>query len=446
MTAPRSPMTAAVVPSLRAAWLLAAAAPLALAIAATRPGLWILAPALGAALFVMVLVDALLAPACTGLRLIAPDEAEVGEAVALTVLADFARSPGGAPEAALALDPRLHPGGRLVLRLAPEQGAWSGVARPVPTRRGAGAVSRVWLRWHGPFGLATRQVSLVTDHALRVRPNIAPVRSPALSLYLRDAEAGMIVRRIRGEGTEFEALADYEPGMDKRRIHWKSSARHGRLFAREYESERNLPIVFAFDCGQAMCEPVDGIARIDRAVTAALTAAWVALKAGDRVSLFGFAARPLVATPFESGTRGFHRLQRAAADLDYHSEDANFTWGLATLATRLQRRALIVIFAEFTDPTAAGQMLAAIGRLIERHRVLFVVMEDAELTAIARAEPTGFAAVARAVTATALARQRALVLESLRRMGVRVVEAPWQALGLRLIDSYFAEKRKGTIA
>ena len=65
----------------------------------------------------------------------------------------------------------------------------------------------------------------------------------------------------------------------------------------------NNQIVFAFDCGQAMCEPVGGLPRIDRAVTAALTASYVALKGGDRVALFGFAQRPELSTPFVGDSR-----------------------------------------------------------------------------------------------------------------------------------------------
>ena len=40
-----------------------------------------------------------------------------------------------------------------------------------------------------------------------------------------------------------------------------------------------------------------------------------------------------------------------------------------------------------------------------------------------------------------MARQRALVLQRLRRVGVDVIEAPWQAVGYRLIDRYLAAKQ-----
>ena len=426
--------------------IVAGLAPLALILAAAAPGAWIAAPALGGALLVLVLLDGLFAGTLADLRVIVSADAEVGEAATLTVLADLVRAgPRARPEAALECDPRLAPGGRMALDLKPLDGAWSGSADLTPNRRGTGAVSRIWLRWTGPLGLAHRQTSRPLDNTVRVWPNIAPVRSPALQIFLRDAQFGLIARRIRGEGTEFEALAEYEPGMDRRRIDWKSSARHARLYAKEYEVERNNQIVFAFDCGQAMCEPIDGLPRIDRAVTAALTTAYVALKAQDRVALFGFAARPEVATPFVTSSRDFSRLQRAAAGLDYHPGEANFTLALSTLAARLQRRSLIVLFSDFADPTSAELMVENVGRLVERHVVIFVVMTDADLARIVASPVEDMHSVAQSVTATSLIRQRALVLQRLRQLGVRVIEAPHDKIGTRLLDAYLAVKREGRI-
>lgn len=433
-------------PSTRAAVLLALAAPLALVLAAAAPGAWIAAPALGGALLVMVLLDALLAPALADLRVIVPGDGEVGEPLHLIVLADFTgEAPRTAPSAALGLDPRLAPGGRLVAALTRSNAAWSARVEALPTRRGTAPVEAVWLRWQGPLGLASRQAMRPLEAAIRIRPNIAPVQSPALQMFLRDAQFGLVARRIRGEGTEFEALAEYEPGMDRRRIDWKSSARHARLYAKEYETERNNQIVFAFDCGQTMCEPIGGLPRIDRAVTAALTTAWIALGAQDRVAVYGFAARPHVLSPFVTAPRDFRRLQGAAAALDYSTEQPNFTLALSTLAARLQRRSLIVVFSEFADPTSAEMMIESMRRLVERHRVIFVVMADAELATFVAALVVTAQDAAMAVTATALQQQRTLVLQRLRRAGIRVVEAPHTLIGNRLLDAYLAVKREGSL-
>ena len=438
-----------IVPTARAAILIALAAPVALLVAAAAPAAWIVAPALGGALLLVVLADALLAGALKDVRLTLPHDVEVGAQNRLLVDAAFAGGQRARVDAAVALDPRLAPGGRVNLPLraidSPDHGAWQGAFAFTPSRRGAGRAERLWLRWTGPLGLGVRQHTRALDQAVRVWPNIAAIRSPALQTFLKNAQFGLIARRIRGEGTQFEALTEYQPGMDRRRIDWKSSARHVHLYAKEFETERNNQIVFAFDCGQTMCEPLAGMPRIDRAVSAALATAYVALKAGDRVALFGFAARPEIWAPFVSDSREFHRLQSAAAGLDYRAQEPNFTLALATLASRLQRRSLIVIFSEFTDPTSAELMIESIGRLVARHVVLFVTMADEELEDIATADPRDMQALAMAVTADSLLRQRALVTRRLKQLGVDVIEAPYAQIGTRLIDAYLAIKRAGAI-
>ena len=433
-----------IVPTGRMLALAALLAPVAVVVAATSPGAWIVAPAAAAVLLGLTLVDGWLAGALTKLDVRADSDVEVGQTGALEITAGIDRDADAAPpQAALGFDPRLGEGGAASFTLAPagQSGAFAGRGLFSPVRRGPGEVHDLWLRWTGPLGLAARQVHRRLDLPVRVWPDLSPVRSPVLQTFLRDSQFGIVARRIRGEGTQFEALSEYQPGMDRRRIDWKASARHTALYARENESERDNQIVFAFDCGQAMCEPVDGLPRIDRAVSAALTAAFVALKGGDRVSLFGFADRPILMTPFVTDTRAFHQLQTGAAELDYVPREPNFTLALATLTARLQRRSLIVLFSDFTDPTSAELMVESIERLTRHHLVIFVTLVDTELEGLLAAEPDSVSDIASAVSAEALARQRMLVLQRLRRLGVDVIEAPHDAIGYRLIDRYLEAKR-----
>ncbi|QFT78911.1 DUF58 domain-containing protein [Erythrobacter sp. THAF29] len=435
------------VPTERAAWLIAIFAPVALVIAAIAPRLWVAAPAAAIVLVALIVLDGLLAGSCRDWMVQVPSDTEVGQATPIEVFARFSRSMAMRPEAAIEFDARLGQEGRGTLFLVrnPETGTFSGKFDVHPERRGTASVSHAWLRWTGPLGLGARQVTRPLEEEVRIWPDLSPVRSQELQTFLRDSQTGLIARRIRGEGTQFESLSEYEAGMDRRRIDWKASARHNHLYARENESERNNQIVFAFDCGQSMCEPVDGMPRIDRAVSAALTCAYVALKSGDRVSLFGFAQRPQVMTPFIADSRAFHRLQSAAAGLDYEATEPNFTLALATLTSKLKRRSLIILFSDFTDPTAAELMVESIGRLVEKHLVLFVTIADSELENFISEEPGDIATLARSVTADSLATQRSVVLQRLRRMGVDVIEAPWEQIGYRLIDRYFVIKNSEAI-
>ena len=436
------------VPTERAAWAIAGLAPIAVVLGAFSPQLWLVAPIAALALVVMVVLDALVAGGCDEWHVIVPADTEVGQETNLDVHARFARGSASRHEAALEFDPRLGPEGMATFGLVPtgNPSEFSGTRLVRPTRRGTAPITRAWLRWKGPLGLGARQEEKVLeDKEVRIWPDLSPVRSKELQTFLRDAQTGLIARRIRGEGTQFEALTEYEAGMDRRRIDWRASARHIQLYARENESERNNQIVFAFDCGQAMCEPVAGLPRIDRAVSAALTCSYVALKGGDKTALFGFAQRPQVMTPFVSDSRSFHRLQSAAAALDYESSEPNFTLALATLTSKLQRRSLIVLFSDFTDPTAAELMIESMGRLVKKHLLLFVTIEDSELETFIEEEPGEIATLARSVTADTLLQQRRVVLQRLRQMGVDVIEAPYDRIGYDLIDRYYAIKNSEAI-
>ncbi|GGC33881.1 hypothetical protein GCM10011371_21620 [Novosphingobium marinum] len=424
---------------------LALAAPVALVVSAVAPGAWIVAPSLCGALVLVTILDALAAGKLLEFSVEPPANVEVGSEALIALRARFAGGQRTQVEVALDCDSRLAAGGRIQARLARDGDEWHGAALAVPSRRGTAPIGNDWLRWTGPLGLGARQIARRNDAEVRIWPNIGEVRSPALQTFLKDAQFGLIARRIRGEGTQFEALADYQPGMDRRRIDWKASARHWQLFAKEYETERNNQIVFAFDCGQAMCEPIGGVPRIDRAVSAALATAYVALKGGDKVSLFGFAAKPEVISPFIANAQEFHRIQTAAAALDYRAEEPNFTLALATLAGRLKRRSLIVVFSDFTDPTSAQLMIESIGRLVSRHLVLFVTMADEELEVLADREPADMRDLTMAVTADSLLRERRLVTRKLKLLGVDVIEAPYRQIGTRLIDAYLAIKRAGAI-
>lgn len=424
--------------------ILSLLAPAAVVVAATAPSAWVIAPAAALALLLVMLADGWLAGPIRDLQVHVPSDAEVGQPAEVRVIAEIARSGrASAPEAALGFDPRLGAGGLAYfdLEATGEAAAFSGSGGISPVRRGTGEMHDLWLRWSGPLGLGVRQVHRQLEDRVRVWPDLSPTRSPTLQAFLRDAQFGLIARRIRGEGTQFEALSEYEPGMDRRRIDWKASARHTSLYARENEAERDNQIIFAFDCGQSMCEPVDGLPRIDRAVTAALTASYVALKGGDRVSFFGFADRPSIFTPFITDARAFHRLQTAAAELDYAAKEPNFTLALATLTAKLQRRSLIVLFSDFTDTTSAEMMVESLSRLVRHHLVIFVTMLDTELDALAAQEPTTLADISTSVSAASLAHQRSIVLQRLRQMGVDVIEAPHENIGYRLIDRYLEAKR-----
>jgi len=191
-----------------------------------------------------------------------------------------------------------------------------------------------------------------------------------------------------------------------------------------------------------MCEPVGGVARVDRCVSAMLLSAWIALKLGDRVALSAFDSRPRLSSGFVSGGGAFAELERLAAQIDYSVDETNFTFALSTLAARLTRRSMVILFTEFTDAVSADFLLRAIRRLVEKHLVLVVVLRDEELEAIAATEPHGADDVTRAIMAATLLKERRVVVGRLRHLGVHVVESEYDRVNERLVQSYLELKKR----
>ncbi len=312
-------------------------------------------------------------------------------------------------------------------------------------RRGTARLDRLWLRWSGPLGLAWKQREIALEATAAIVPDLTLVHERGAQLFQRHALQGLMAQIDRGDGADFDALTEFRSGMDRRAIDWKQSARHTKLHAKEYRTERNSQIVFAIDAGRQMSEPVAGLSRLDRIVSATLLTAWIALKLGDRVALHAFDARPRIASGLVSGPAAFGALQRLAARIDYSEEESNYTFALTNLAATLTRRSMIVLFTEFTDLTSAEFMVRAAARLLRTHLLLVVVLRDEELEAILDRAPASAEDVTRAVTAAALLRDRLMVLTRLRHLGAHVIESGHADVATRLVEGYVDLKRRNLL-
>jgi len=430
-------------PTRRAIAVMAAGGFLGLIVGVVAPTLWMVAASWVAVILGLTLVDAVLgaAPRDVDLALAAPSTIGMAGDAELTVGVSFRRSPPLSAHLALetnerlSLDPeRLH--------LRPSRGETKAHARMTPLRRGNAEISALWVRWTGPLGLTWKQLRQRTAREVAVIPDIQAIKDEAIRLFSREALFGLKAQLDTGEGADFHTLREIAGAMDTRAIDWKQSARHRKLLGKEFRIERNHPVVLALDTGRQMCEPLMGLPRVDRALNAALLLAYVSLRMGDRAGIFGFDARPRLFTGVLSGVQAFDRLRRLSSGLDYTTEETNYTLALTQLGAALQRRSLVVVFTEFADSTTAELMIENIARLIRRHLVLFVVLRDEALEAVARREPITADDVSRAVTAAALLRSRGIVIERLRRLGAHVVDAPAGRIGAALISAYLDLKRR----
>ncbi|MDR2405946.1 MAG: DUF58 domain-containing protein [Deltaproteobacteria bacterium] len=280
-------------------------------------------------------------------------------------------------------------------------------------------------------------------HNFNIAQNIKKVYSDALNFISREHSVGQKSQPFRGEGSEFDNLTDFASGMDNRFIDWKHSARHRRLLAKEFRKEQNQHVILGFDTGRLMLEPIGNDTRLDHFIRAGLSLGWVSLRSGD---LVGSSSFDMFFRNYLSPGRTpsfFTKLQGFTSKLDYTPAETNFTLSLTELMSRLKQRSLVVLFTEFSDSASATLLLECLELFVRRHAVIFVSTPDPTTQRLPQAEPTSLTAMAEAVIADKLNRERAIVLERMARLGVHTLDMKGAALTSALINRYLSLKKRG---
>ena len=174
----------------------------------------------------------------------------------------------------------------------PSGGALAWTYRIRPRRRGEHVVGPLTLRVLGPWGLAWSQRDLLPEETQRVFPQVRWDGKVGQLLMLAHRKSlGRLPQRLQGLGSEPYALREYRAGDPPSKIHWKATARHGKLVSREDTWERGARLLVLLDCGRGMSAMDGQRSKLDHALAAALALTRVATGRGDRVTLVTFSDR-----------------------------------------------------------------------------------------------------------------------------------------------------------
>lgn len=192
-------------------------------------------------------------------------------------------------------DSRRRPTPFLVPTLAPRQEI-DGRLELMLRRRGLRRVRAVHVLSLFPFGLFRKGVRLASDVEILVYPEIY---GAALSRPSAAGRTGEQASRRPGWGHDLYALRDYRAGDDPRHMHWKQTARHGRLIFQQRQSEAARRLAIVFDNAVGSLRRSADRKRFERLVSEAATAALDFLDGGYEVSLVTRDDR----LPFATGLR-----------------------------------------------------------------------------------------------------------------------------------------------
>jgi uncharacterized protein (DUF58 family) len=150
--------------------------------------------------------------------------------------------------------------------------------RAVP--RGRYAFETVRLTIEDPFGLARTSLVQGEPQALVVYPRLVPL-ARLFSEGGAHAQDGRRLLLRRPTGYELHSVREYAEGESLRKVHWRSTARRGRLMVRELEDAPRDEVAILLD-GDAHVGPGEGFEVAVRAAGSILQAH---LKRGRRCGL-----------------------------------------------------------------------------------------------------------------------------------------------------------------
>jgi uncharacterized protein (DUF58 family) len=167
----------------------------------------------------------------------------------------------------------------------------------VPTQRRAVIVAGPALAVRGDaLGLVRRTVRWADPTELFVHPETVRLRPTAAGL-VRDLE-GEVTKTITNNDLAFHALRPYEPGDDRRYVHWRTTARTGRLMVRQFNETRRSQLVLLHSAEASGYRP-DGVFDDDAfelGVSVLASIAGQVLRDGTRVRIVSSAGELRTAT------------------------------------------------------------------------------------------------------------------------------------------------------
>jgi len=313
-----------------------------------------------------------------------------------------------------------------------------------PLRRGEFLFGPVELRISSFGGLWTQRVYLGEPSQLRVYPNFAALRRYALlATDHRLSQLGVLRRRRRGEGQEFQQMREYREGDAPRQIDWKTSARMRKLVSREYRDERDQQIMLMLDCGRRMHARDGELSHLDHALNAALLLAHVALRQGDAVGLMTFGGVDRYIAPRKSNA-SLNLLLAQVFDLQATLSSPDYQSAAISLMQRQRKRSLVILISNLRDEDD-DDLAPALALLRQRHLVVLASLRESILgEALNAPVDTLDAALTHAATAQYLnLRRRSFARLEQSRIPCLDVEPP--ALPIALINRYSELKRRGAI-
>jgi uncharacterized protein (DUF58 family) len=328
----------------------------------------------------------------------------------------------------------------------PPKGAASMSYEISPAKRGETTLGSVYIRYQSLLGIAERWAVADIPQQVCVYPNLEEARQHSIYM-IRSRQIALEKRyaRTRGQGREFESLRDYRDGDEFRNICWRASARRGKLITRQFQIERSQTIWLVLDSGRLMRTRISGLSKLDYAVNAALSLSQVALGSGDRIGLIAYGRSVRQRILPNRGSLHLRNLIERLALVQEESAESDHLQAAGVLLSTQTRRSLVVWITDLAETAMTPEVIEAAGQLLSRHLVIFVVIGQPDLGAMASAEPSSVSQMYLMAAAKEMMHRREVLLATLRQRGAFALEVESAKTSAAVINSYLEVKGRNLL-
>ena len=211
----------------------------------------------------------------------------------------------------------------------PAGGRRSTTLEITPPRRGLYKISTAHLTTLFPLGFFRKGSRQEIPRELLVFPRLAKGEQVTIET---SAQLGQRASRRSGLGHDLHSLRLLRPGDDPRRIHWKQTARTGKMIYMEREAEQERRVSIVLDNALDLSDGDRAHARLEERISEAASSAVEYLKAGFEVELVSRTAQ----VPFGSGRRQRRVILEALALLEAAAPSARPLEALAGREVRFE--------------------------------------------------------------------------------------------------------------
>lgn len=319
-------------------------------------------------------------------------------------------------------------------------------ARIAPSRRGLLQVGPVTVRTVGPFGMGGRQATLPLLDRIKVYPTLPGRAEVELRVErARLLQSGERSSLFRGGGTEFDALREYHPDDEFRRINWTATARAAKPITNVYREERNQRVMVLLDASRIMAGSIDRVSRFEHAIDAAVAVTELAARVGDQVGMIAFGSQVAAILGPKGGRAQPRRIVDLLFDIQPSLDAADYRGAFAVLLSRYRRRSLLVLFTELAEESAMESLFGAIPVLLPQHLLMVASVVDPQVLALRDAAPGSYDAAYLGAAAAASVEARERTARRLRAMGVMVEDREPTRLAGAVADRYLRVKSAGRL-